>query len=84
VVASRLNPLAPGQAPVLLEPTRCSRWSVKGPWAISQSNGFLIKFDMRQKHDSLMGTADNGSGPVPLIGTLVGNQLTLTVSWAGG
>jgi hypothetical protein len=39
---------------------------------------------VQQKQDALMGTADNGSGPVPVVGTLRDNQLAMTVSWAWG
>jgi hypothetical protein len=38
----------------------------------------------QQKQDALTGTADNGSGPVPVIGTLHDDQLAMTVSWASG
>lgn len=65
-------------------PRPCQRWNVSGTWSISQSNGFSITFMLQQKHDALTGTADNGSGPVPVVGTLHDNQLAMTVSWASG
>jgi hypothetical protein len=65
-------------------PLSCQRWNVSGAWSISQSNGFFITFIVRQEHDTLTGTADNGSGPVPVVGTMHDNQLTMTVSWTWG
>ena len=65
-------------------PRPCQQWNVSGTWSISQSNGFSITFIVQQKQDALMGTADNGSGPVPVVGTLRDNQLAMTVSWAWG
>ena len=65
-------------------PPSCQKWNVSGPWSISQSNGFSITFILQQKHDALTGTADNGSGPVPVIGNMHDNQLTMSVSWASG
>jgi hypothetical protein len=65
-------------------PLPCQRWNVSGTWSISQSNGFSITFIIEQKQDALTGTADNGSGPVPVVGTLRDNQLAMTVSWASG
>jgi hypothetical protein len=65
-------------------PLPCQRWNVSGAWSISQTNGFAITFILQQKQDALTGTADNGSGPVPVIGTMHDNQLAMTVSWASG
>ena len=65
-------------------PQSCRHWDVGGTWSIDQSNGFFIAFVVRQQHDELTGTADNGSGPVPLVGTLHDNQLEMTVAWASG
>jgi hypothetical protein len=65
-------------------PPHCQRWNVDGTWSIGQSNGFFITFIVRQKQGELTGTADNGSGPVPLVGTMRDNQLAMTVSWAWG
>jgi hypothetical protein len=65
-------------------PLPCQQWNVSGPWSISQTNGFAITFILQQKQDALTGTADNGSGPVPVIGTMHDNQLAMTVSWASG
>jgi hypothetical protein len=62
----------------------CQHWDVDGTWSIDQSNGFSITFILKHQQDELTGTADNGSGPVPLVGTMRGNQLALTVSWASG
>jgi hypothetical protein len=62
----------------------CQRWNVSGTWSISQSNGFSITFIVQQKQEALTGTADNGSGPVPVVGTMHNNQLAMTVSWASG
>jgi len=65
-------------------PRPCQQWNVSGTWSISQSNGFYITFIVQEKQDVLTGTADNGSGPVPMVGTLRANELAMTVSWASG
>ncbi len=65
-------------------PLSCQRWNVSGTWSISQSNGFAITFILQQKHDAVTGTADDGSGPVPVVGTMHANQLAMRVSWASG
>jgi hypothetical protein len=62
----------------------CRRWDVDGQWSTNQSNGFVITFVVRQAQEELTGTADSGSGPVPLIGTMRDNQLAMTVSWSSG
>jgi hypothetical protein len=70
--------------PTARTPSDCRRWDVDGPWSINQSNGFLITFIVRQQQNELTGTADNGSGPVPLAGTMSDDQLVMTVSWVWG
>ena len=65
-------------------PPPCQRWNVSGTWSISQTNGFYITFILQQKQDALTGTANNGSGTVPVFGSMHDNQLAMTVSWASG
>jgi hypothetical protein len=65
-------------------PPRCQHWDVNGTWSIYQSNGFLITFILRQDQEELLGAADNGSGPVPVVGAMRGSQLAMTVSWISG
>jgi hypothetical protein len=65
-------------------PLPCQRWEVSGTWSINQSNGFFITFVLQQKEDALTGTADNDSGPVPVVGAMHRNQLAMSVSWASG
>jgi hypothetical protein len=63
---------------------RCNRWDVGGTWSIDQSNGFLITFVLNQARLRVTGTADNGSGPVPVLGTMRDEKLDMTVAWAWG
>jgi hypothetical protein len=65
-------------------PPTCGRWNVAGTWNFAQSNGFFITFVLQQRGERLMGTADNGSGAVPLTGTMQGDQFSVTVSWVSG
>lgn len=75
-------PLQPPSPPMPLPV--CSHWNVGGTWAFSQSNGFFITFNIRQRGTLLDGTANNGSGPVPLAGVMEGNHFSVIVAWASG
>ena len=65
-------------------PQGCQHWDINGTWSIDQSNGFYITVIVRQTNDEFAGTADNGSGPAPLVGTVRDNHLAMTVSWTSG
>jgi hypothetical protein len=84
VLSGVLNSACTTQTPAARTPPRCQRWDVGGTWSINQSNGFFITFIVRQNQDEVVGTADSGSGTVPLVGTLHDNQLAMTVSWTRG
>jgi hypothetical protein len=70
--------------PAARTPARCQQWNVAGTWLINQSNGFLVTFIVQQNQNELTGSADNGSGPVPFVGAMRADRLTMTVSWAWG
>jgi hypothetical protein len=65
-------------------PQGCQHWDINGTWSINQSNGFFITVVVRQNNDEFAGTADYGSGPAPLVGTMRDNHLAMTVSWTSG
>ena len=65
-------------------PQGCQHWGINGTWSIDQSNGFYITVVVRQTNDEFVGTADYGSGPAPLVGTVRDNHLAMIVSWASG
>jgi hypothetical protein len=65
-------------------PQGCQHWGINGTWSINQSNGFFITVVVRQNNDEFAGTADYGSGPAPLVGTIRDNHLAMTVSWTSG
>jgi hypothetical protein len=62
----------------------CQHWDINGTWSINQSNGFIITAVVRQNNNEFAGTADYGSGPAPLVGTMRDNHLAMTVSWTSG
>jgi hypothetical protein len=65
-------------------PQGCQHWDINGTWSMDQANGFYITVIVRQTNDEFAGTADYGSGPVPLVGTVRDNHLAMTVSWPSG
>ncbi len=71
----------------------CGQWSIAGKWDTYQGNNYAPVFQLQQQDTSVTGTAELGadeagragftSSRADVRGSLVGNHLDLTVTWAG-
>jgi hypothetical protein len=64
----------------------CANWNIAGEWTTTQSNGFAVVFNFTQAGTSIGGSAVvSGAGTTGTVqGTLVGEQLSVTVTWSAG
>jgi hypothetical protein len=67
----------------------CTQWNVAGTWSTQQTNSFAVTIVFSQQDETVGGTAeyiqaDGSQAQGTISGTLVGDQLNVTIAWSAG